>query len=366
MSELFAKIRIDFLFSHPFLAVLALSIPTHFIEDGREAFVTDGYTILIDKQKIELYSRDELKYLYAHVLLHIILKHAKRGLDKQRETWNLACDIVANLILAEFSNVGVMPKDEMFDLKYKNMIVEQVYEHLLVEENGGSNFKLDLDPSNAEAEVEEDLDSVIIQALQSAKSYSYIKAFSMEINEIIRPEIDLHSALKEYLHMSWFSKSPDYSTPNRRYIHKGLYMPGVKKEKDALKLFIALDMSASISHESYQNFLGAINSIVLDFNEFYITVLPFDADVRVDLIKRLDSMTSISEEDILIPKTDGGTNFNRVLRHMEANESIDNESVLIVLSDGIFDKPKQMPIETVFLLTENNQEFEAYGKVIRI
>ncbi|MEY4504846.1 MAG: hypothetical protein RL154_1143 [Pseudomonadota bacterium] len=366
MSEIFAKIRIDFLFSHPFLAVLALSIPTHYSNDEREAFVTDGYSIVIDEQKIDNYTKEELKYLYAHVLLHIILKHAKRGLDKQREIWNQACDIVANLILAEFNNIGTMPKDEVYEPKFRHMIVEQVYEHLLVDDNGGESFKLDLNPSNAEAEIEEDLDGIIIQALQSAKSYSYIKAFSMEINEILRPEIDLYSILKEYLHMSWFQKRLDYSTPNRRFIHKGVYMPGTKKEKDAIKLFIALDMSASISHESYKNFLGAIKSIVSDFNEFYITILPFDATVRVDLIKRLDSMTSINDDDILIPKTDGGTNFNAVLNYLESNESIDNESVLIVLSDGIFDKPKRIPLESVFLLTENVEQFEEYGKVIRI
>lgn len=67
-DEIFQKIRINFLFNHPFLSVLALSIPTIFQQNSRSAFQTNGKEIFIDLEKLENYSSEEITYLYAHTL----------------------------------------------------------------------------------------------------------------------------------------------------------------------------------------------------------------------------------------------------------------------------------------------------------
>ncbi len=71
-KDIFEKIRISFLFNHPFLSVLALSINSEFKGNINSAFLTDGFKITIDTEKLTKYSRDEITYLYAHTLLHIV------------------------------------------------------------------------------------------------------------------------------------------------------------------------------------------------------------------------------------------------------------------------------------------------------
>lgn len=134
-DEIFQKIRINFLFNHPFLSVLALSIPTIYQENSNSAFQTNGKEIHIDLKKLERYSSDELTYLYAHTLMHIVLKHPHRQKTRDMKLWNQACDLVNNLILSTFSNIGKMPVDEVLDLDLENKCVEEVYEILRKEDD---------------------------------------------------------------------------------------------------------------------------------------------------------------------------------------------------------------------------------------
>ena len=100
LEELFTKIRVDFLFSHPFLSVLALSLKHIWGENANYPVLTDGRAIYLDGNKLSEYSPDEIKYLYAHVLLHVALKHPFRQKTKDPDLWNGACDIATNLILS--------------------------------------------------------------------------------------------------------------------------------------------------------------------------------------------------------------------------------------------------------------------------
>ena len=127
-KDIFEKIRINFLFNHPFLSVLALSIDSEFKENVNSAFLTDGFKITIDTSKLEKYSKDEITYLYAHTLLHIVLKHPYRQKTRDKHIWNQACDVVINNILTTFENIGTRPVDEIVDLAFKDKCVEEVYE----------------------------------------------------------------------------------------------------------------------------------------------------------------------------------------------------------------------------------------------
>ena len=127
-KEIFEKIRINFLFNHPFLSVLALSIETNYEENKNSAFLTDGFKITIDTKKLKKYSKYEINYLYAHTLLHIVLKHSYRQKTRDSYIWNKSCDLVVNNILYSFENIGTKPDDELLDLTLKDKCVEEVYE----------------------------------------------------------------------------------------------------------------------------------------------------------------------------------------------------------------------------------------------
>lgn len=396
-DELFQKIRINFLFNHPFLSVLALSIPTQFEKNEKSAFETTGARISIDIDKLSKYSEDQITYLYAHTLLHIVLKHPYRQKTRDKYLWNHSCNLVVNNILSDFSNIGEMPSDELIDLELKDKCVEEVYEILYKEEekddNGGDEEKEEneakvtpdekgdlkaylkdeskLDIGEVEDEKtdqgdKEKLDGIIIQALSIAKKSSkeYV-GLQIEIDTLIKPEISLQDALKEFLISSLFEKTTTYNRPDRRYIHSGLYLPGTKKSDELIEVYIALDSSSSVSLDEYKKFLGVIKDVCEGFYEYKITVLPFDKFVKTEHIINFDSFNPLNDEQLFIPKSDGGTNFDEVLRYLKTTE-IRGENLLMVLTDGEFDIYESLVCQTIFVISEkkNLSKFSKYGRVL--
>ncbi len=396
-DEIFQKIRINFLFNHPFLSVLALSIPTTFEQNGKSAFETNGSKITIDLDKLALYSQDEITYLYAHTLLHIVLKHPYRQKTRDKYLWNHSCNLVVNNILSDFSNIGQMPSDELIDLELKDKCVEEVYELLYKEEEKNDNgsdeddeenevkttpdekgdlkaflkdeSKLDLDEVEDEKTNEGDkekLDGIIIQALSIAKKSSREYAgLQIEIDTLIKPEISLQDTLKEFLISSLFEKTATYERPNKRFIHKHLYLPGTKKSDELIEVYIALDSSSSVSLDEYKKFLGVIKDVCEGFYEYKITVLPFDKFVKQDHIIGFDSFNPLNDEQLFIPKSDGGTDFDEVLRYLKTTE-IRGDNLLMVLSDGEFDISESLICQTLFVISEkkNLSKFEKFGRVL--
>jgi predicted metal-dependent peptidase len=396
-DEIFKKIRIDFLFNHPFLSVLALSIPTVFGTNKNSAMQTDGVKLYIDTDKLERYSKDEITYIYAHTLLHIVLKHPHRQKTRDKDTWNQACNVVVNLILSNFSNIGKMPYDEILDLDLKDKCVEEVYEVLKKEEEEDESksekkenesiktkpdekgklksfiydkSKMDIDEvedKNTDDGEREKLDGIIIQALSIAKKNSkeYI-GMQVEIDTLIEPEISFSDILKEYLVTSLFEKTSTYQRADRRFIHQGLYLPGYKKNAEMLEVFIALDASSSVSLDEYKKFLGIIKDVCEDFYEYSVKVIPFDLNVKEKNIIEFDSFKSLEQNEIYIPKSDGGTDFDKVLRYLKKSSDIRGDSLLMVLSDGEFDINESLICNTLFIISEKKhlKRFEGYGRAI--
>ena len=385
-KDIFEKIRINFLFNHPFLSVLALSIDSEFKENINAPFLTDGFKITIDTGKLEKYSKDEITYLYAHTLLHIVLKHPYRQKTRDKYIWNQACDVVINNILSTFENVGTRPADEVLDLTLNDKCVEEVYEILYkkkeelsktipdengkIESNAYDKSKLDLDEilTKSEKTNQEKLDGIIIQALSLAKKSSNLyEGMSVEIDTLIKPEIDLHDVLKEYLISSFFEKQISYERPNKRFIDRGIYMPGTKKLNDNLNIFVALDSSSSVSLDEYKKFLGIVSEIAESFYEYKIDILPFDLKVRSEYIISFDSFNPLSNKELLIPKSNGGTSFDELLRYLKKSSEVRNDSLLIALTDGDFEMNETLLCNTLFIISnkKNLRKSESHGRVIQ-
>lgn len=401
-DELFQKIRINFLFNHPFLSVLALSIPTIYQENKYSAFQTNGKEIHVDLEKLSKYADDELTYLYAHTLLHIVLKHPYRQKRREKELWNQACDLVINLIMSTFSNIGNRPLDEHLDEDLDNKCVEEVYEILRKEKEEDKKeddskeqkedeeqiktkpnekgklkahiydkSKLDLEEVNDEKTNEgerEKLDGIIIQALSIAKKSSKeYQGMQIEIDTLIKPEISLADTLKEYLIASLFEKTTTYERPNKRFVHSGLYLPGNKKSDELIEVFIALDSSSSVTLDEYKKFLGVVKDVCDGFYEYKVVVLPFDLKVKQEHIIKFDSFNPLIEDELFIPKSDGGTDFDEVLRYLKKSSDIRSDNLLMVLTDGEFEISETLVCNTLFIISEkkNIKRFESLGRVIQ-
>lgn len=373
LSKELEKVRVQFLFDHPFLSVLALSLPMHFQTNPHEAFETDGEAVYVDEAMAATLSEAQLKYTYAHTLLHILLKHAFRMSSRDAKVWNRSSDIVINLLLSDFERVGERPEDEVMLEKFRDKSVEEVYNTLYQENQEGEGTpdeenpkeqKQDLIENEGDTEAaQEELDALIVQALGAAQKQGNTPASFLEvIREVTRPKIDLETLLHTYLSESFFDKVSDFSNPNRRFIHQGLYLPGYKREKNRLELYIALDRSMSISPDVFSKFLGIIDGVLRMSGDFSVTVVPFDESVDEQAVTVFDAQ-SASVPEVAFAKGNGGTEFSAVNAYLK--DKLSMESTLMVLSDGFFKIEKACETETLFLVSEkkNMKRLEPYGNV---
>ncbi|MBN2816523.1 MAG: hypothetical protein JXQ67_07540 [Campylobacterales bacterium] len=366
------KIRVQFLFDHPFLSVLALSLPMEFRKNKHEAFETNGVCIYVDVSLCEHIPQEELKYIYAHTLLHILLKHPFRMRDRDHGTWNRSSDIVINLLLSDFERVGERPEHEVMLEKFRDKSVEEVYNILYEENENGEGTpdeknpqeeKLDLiEHEGDDSAVMEEIDALIVQAMGAASKQGDIPSSFLEmIKEVIRPKIDLETLLHTYMSESFFDKEVDFSYPNRRFIHQGIYLPGYKHEKNRLSLYIALDRSMSIHVDTFSKFLGIIDSVLRMSSDFSVTVVPFDESVDEAKIVTYDAQDN--RPTIAFEKGNGGTLFEPVVNYFKTRS--DSQSALMVLSDGLFKIEKAPEITTLFLISDkrNMKKLESFGDV---
>jgi predicted metal-dependent peptidase len=373
LSSRLEKIRVQFLFDHPFLSVLALSLPMELRDNPHEIFETNGAAIFVDPAKAERLSDPHLKYSYAHTLLHVLLKHAFRMKGREQKVWNRSSDIVINLLMSDFERVGERPEDEVLLEKFRDMSVEEVYNALYSENPEGEGTpdeenpqeqKLDLieNEGNTEA-AEEELDALIVQAMGAAQKQGNIPASFLEvIREVTRPRIDLETLLHTYLTESFFDKTSDFARPNRRFIHQNLYLPGYRREQNRLNLYIALDRSMSISRDTFSRFLGIIDSVLRMSADFSVRVVPFDDSVDESAIVCYDAQ-DVRAPEVAFAKGNGGTDFGVVLEYIK--DKVDHESALMVLSDGLFRIERACEMNTLFLISEkkNMSRLEPYGDV---
>ncbi|WP_345969172.1 MULTISPECIES: vWA domain-containing protein [Sulfurimonas] len=366
------KIRVQFLFDHPFLSVLALSLPMRFRKNPHEAFETDGTAIYVDTTMADTIPEQQLKYIYAHTLLHIMLKHPFRMGGRDHKTWNRSSDVVINLLLDDFERVGERPEHEVMMEKYRDQSVEEVYNTLYQENPEGEGTpddenpqeqKQDLIESEGDSEAAmEDIDALIVQAMGAAQKQGNIPASFLEvIREVTRPKIDLATLLHTYMTESFFDKQSDFSRPNRRFIYQELYLPGYRQENNRLNLYIALDRSMSISRDTFSKFLGIIDGVLRLSTDFKVTVIPFDDEVDKEKIVTYDAQAL--KPEVAFEKGNGGTQFAPVLEYL--NTADEAAATLMVLSDGFFKIEKASHLPTLFLVSEkrNMKRFEPYGDV---
>ncbi|UFS61500.1 VWA-like domain-containing protein [Sulfurimonas sp. HSL-3221] len=366
------KIRVQFLFDHPFLSVLALSLPMRYRKNPHEAFETDGTAIYVDTTMAETIPEPQLKYIYAHTLLHIMLKHPFRMGGRDHKTWNRSSDVVINLLLDDFERVGERPEHEVMMEKYRDQSVEEVYNTLYQENPEGEGTpddenpqeqKQDLIESEGDSEAAmEDIDALIVQAMGAAQKQGNIPASFLEvIREVTRPKIDLATLLHTYMTESFFDKQSDFSRPNRRFIYQELYLPGYRQENNRLNLYIALDRSMSISRDTFSKFLGIIDGVLRLSTDFKVTVIPFDDEVDKEKIVTYDAQAL--KPEVAFEKGNGGTQFAPVLEYL--NTADEAAATLMVLSDGFFKIEKASHLPTLFLVSEkrNMKRFEPYGDV---
>jgi predicted metal-dependent peptidase len=130
------KARAWFISSYPLLGALAASFKM--IEDHTICHRLDISVAAVNAQTKEIFLNPlagltdlELRFVIAHELLHVGLRHDTRRQGRDPFLWNVACDYVINAWLVEM-RVGMIPRiGLLYDAELKGESAESVYDRIV-------------------------------------------------------------------------------------------------------------------------------------------------------------------------------------------------------------------------------------------
>ena len=137
--------RMRLLCTHGFYGLLLLHM-RYRVDEAVETACTDGVYITFGTQFLDGLSDDELDFVMMHEVLHVVLQHCLRTGERDRELFNIACDIVvnSNILLENGMDVKKITLAQYGEAMHTTpngaeghgFTAEQVYE-MLVKTGGG-------------------------------------------------------------------------------------------------------------------------------------------------------------------------------------------------------------------------------------
>jgi predicted metal-dependent peptidase len=142
----------------------------------------------------------------------------------------------------------------------------------------------------------------LAQAANQARSMGDLPAgLARLVEEMISPRLDWRTLLSRFLQDA---ARHDYAwmPPNRRYVHRGLYLPGLRSD-DLPEVVVALDTSGSVSARELDQFAAELSAI-LETSAMTLHLLYCDIQVaKHETVHRQDLPLKLA------PVGGGGTDF---------------------------------------------------------
>lgn len=381
IEDRISKARTELLLDHPWFGALSMNLRI-IPEPSIPTFDVDGTTMRYNPEFADKLTAKELVGVIAHEVMHCALLHIFRRGTRDPFLWNVAADFAIN---QEIINSGLtLPAGCLLDAKFSGLAAEVIYSQLKQQiqqlpknagqqgtgtfsdapSNGQSgNDKKDKDgkASGASQDSHNNEDFWKVAAEQAAKVAKAAGKLSGNLERLIgecrASKTDWKSELKEFIEQTVPS---DYSwqTPNRRYIHQNVYLPGTVKEGFG-RLVIAVDTSGSIHQAALNAFASEVSAICSEIKPEQVTVIYCDAQVQK--IQEIEPDGDVQ----LKPYGGGGTRFNPVFEEIAKWE--EPPKVLLYFTDlECYDKPQEPEYPTLWVTDLAVTAQPPFGKAIRI
>lgn len=369
--EMITRARINLLLKQPFWGTLATRlIPKDATDEGWcPTAATDGRYFYYNREFIGRLTRDELVFLIGHEVEHCVYDHMSRRGSRLPKLWNAAADFVINLELVE-AGVGSFPDPKTsgvkgcLDKKYAGMFTEEVYEHLLKDDNGKGfpEFDIHLEPGDGRGEpmtdeerrvLSDEIRAAVFQAAKAAQSSgagNVPAGVRRMLKDLTDPQMDWRDILNMKL-QSMIKSDFTWSRCSRKSQANGIYLPAMKEDY-RVEAAVALDCSGSMSDDMLRDLMGEVKGIMQQFVDFKLRVWCFDTKVYNEAVFTPDNLEEIDEYEV---RGGGGTDFECNWRHMKDNEIMPER--FIMLTDGY---PcggwgDENYVDTVFVVHSNPQ-----------
>jgi predicted metal-dependent peptidase len=275
--------------------------------------------------------------------------HARRG-HRDKVRWNIAADLAVNPLLTEAGfklPVGAcIPGQGQYAELLKGKSAEEYYALLPNDSSGQIEGQCPdpggcggvMDPGDGSPAACKEAEAEAAVAVSQAERVAKLRGdlpdgIARLVKEVLEPKVDWREVLRAFI--SQFARN-DYSWahPNRRFIHHGLYLPGLRSEElgDAV---LAIDTSGSVGRDNLNRFAGEAEGILQAY-ECTLTILYHDASIQ-----HVQTWRSTDGPLVLEPKGGGGTDHRPVFEWIR-EQGID-PACLICLTDLESSFPEEPP-----------------------
>lgn len=352
---------------HPFFGTACSKRPIIYTDTVPTAAMSGTGQMYMNPDWCSALTVRQLMFLLAHEALHYMLSHSLRLGHRDAKAWNIACDKVINDTLID-ANVGDFIDGGVTLDGARNMASEELYDEAddgdgdgpggigndvgpPVDDNGNALDDSQISQLEAQAKID------AIQCAKAAKAVGKLPG-SIErlVDQLVNVTTPWHSILERFM-QSKIKDGYSWNRPNRRFIARGIYIPGTDYTPNMGPLVIAVDTSGSLDDDDIAMFNGHINRILDTCSPEIVHIVYCDTRVQ-----GVDEYTPDDFPVHIDAKGGGGTSFKPVFDWVDDN-NIDPECV-VYLTDGYGDQSSFTTTHETVWLTTGTTSFD-WGTVIK-
>ena len=382
--------RVGLLLRHPFFGNMATRLRIQAADEWCPTAAVDGRNLYFNTQFFNAMNNKEIEFVIAHEILHCVFDHLGRRDDRDPKLYNIAADYIVNNLLVR-DRIGEKPSivDCFQDFKYEGWTSEEVYDDLFEEakKNGEEYLKqlgemldehLDMEGDGDEEgdregegknkgkgrpkyskdemdQIRDEIKEAMIQASQTAGAGNTPAGVQRLIKQLTEPKMNWRELLRQQI-QSTIKSDYTFARPNRKGWHTGAILPGMNFQ-DTIDLCICIDMSGSISNDQGKDFLGEIQGIMDEYQDYKIKLWCFDTSVYNEQDFSADGGEDLLDYEII---GGGGTDFDVNWNYMKEHDI--QPKKFIMFTDGYAWDSWGDPdwCETIFIIHSNhNKNLEA-------
>ena len=177
------------------------------------------------------------------------------------------------------------------------------------------------------------------------------------LNELDKPHVVWQVLLRQFIRLC---RGGAYSwmRPNRRFISRGLYLPG--RQTKSFSGIVGLDTSGS-TMPILPQFIAELTGLLKAFGKFDLTIIEIDTVIQqIWTVSSNEPMPDLTQHKY---KGGGGNDFNPLFEYIRDQKL--NPNVLIFFTDGYTICPEEKPpYPVIWMLTKGGVAPVPWGQVI--
>ncbi|MDD2266402.1 VWA-like domain-containing protein [Sulfuricurvum sp.] len=355
-EQLLLKAKSLLTVKYPYFGMLASRLK-HEPSDSVSGYASNGKRFIYNSDFLERRSVEEVMFILTNAVMHHVLSHQQRKLNRRGRLWQLATDYAINNLLAK--NGLAIPQGANYNKEFEGMYAEEIYDALKEEYfgEGGDAFSESGDAAPQEAGMSQEADDsqgfANIDGIsdemdsQDESQWQYAASIAQEVaqrkgamplglerlGKKVKPSdvdwrFELYNAVNRHMRNNYA-----FMPPNKKHIHRGIALPSLTS--DTLSLCVAIDTSGSIDDALLGAFMEEFKTIMQNFPSVKIELIIADAKVHAH-----HTFQGGEKMDFRL-KGGGGTDYRPTFDYVEAN--LPMTTMLLYFTDGEGSFPRIPP-----------------------